>query len=193
MLTHPENFKIRHIYSIKNKIQNNYETFWKINLNKCEKLRTHRKVKFIFGYETYISDIRNISHRNILTRFRTSKHKLHIETGRYTCPITPVENRICSHCNSKSVEDEFHFLMYCPRFENHRRELFSNVLNYNAAVLSAEDKLDIEQRRSILRQRTRKMYSLVISNGTIVLCMHVLCFIFSKYSYLSFIASQCKL
>ena len=66
MLTHPENFKSRHIYSIKKKIQNNYETLWKINLNKCEKLRTYRKFKFIFGYETYISDIRNISHRNIL-------------------------------------------------------------------------------------------------------------------------------
>jgi hypothetical protein len=42
--------------------------------------------------------------------------------------------------NSKSVEDEIHFLMYCPKFENHRRELFSNVLNYNAAILSAEAK-----------------------------------------------------
>ena len=140
MLTHPENFKSRHIYRIKKKIQNNYETFWKINLNKCEKLRTYRKFKFIFGYETYISDNRNISHRNILTRFLTSNHKLHIETGRYARPITPVENHICSNCNSKSVEDELHFLMYCPRFENHRRELFSNVLNYNAARLSAEDK-----------------------------------------------------
>jgi hypothetical protein len=28
----------------------------------------------------------------------------------------------------------------CPKFENHRRELFSNVLNDNAAILSAEDK-----------------------------------------------------
>jgi hypothetical protein len=53
--------------------------------------------------------IGNISHRNILTRFRTSNHKFHIETGRYTRPITPVENRICSNCNSKSVEDELHF------------------------------------------------------------------------------------
>ena len=56
-----------------------------------------------------------------------------------TYPITPVENRICSNCNSKSVEDEIHFLMYCLKFENHRRELFSNVLSYNAAILSAED------------------------------------------------------
>jgi hypothetical protein len=61
-----------------------------------------------------------------------TNHKLHIGTGRYTHPITLVENRICSNCNSKSVEDELHFLMYCPRFENQRRELFSNVLNYNA-------------------------------------------------------------
>jgi hypothetical protein len=35
------------------------------------KLRTYRKFKFIFRYETYISNIRNISHRNILTRFRS--------------------------------------------------------------------------------------------------------------------------
>jgi hypothetical protein len=119
MLTHRENFISSHIYSIKKKLQNNYETLWKIHLYKCEKLRTYRKFKFIFRYETYISDIRNISHRNILTRFRTSNHKLHIETGRYTRPITPVENRICSNCNSKSVEDELHFLMYCPKFENH--------------------------------------------------------------------------
>jgi hypothetical protein len=113
---------------------------WKNNFVFDVKLRTYRKFKFIFRYETYISDIRNISHRNILTRFHTSNHKLHIETGRYTRPITPVENRICSNCNSKSVEDEIHFLMYCPKFENLRRELFSNVLNYSAAILSAEDK-----------------------------------------------------
>jgi hypothetical protein len=30
MLTHPENSKSRHIYSIKKKLQNNYETLWKI-------------------------------------------------------------------------------------------------------------------------------------------------------------------
>jgi hypothetical protein len=71
----------------------------------------NRKFKFIFRYETYISDIRNISHRKMFTRFRPSNHKLHIETGRYTRPITLVENRICSNCNSKSVEDELHFLM----------------------------------------------------------------------------------
>ena len=48
MLTHPENFKSSHIYSIKKKLHNNYETLWKLNLNKCKKLRTYRKFKFIF-------------------------------------------------------------------------------------------------------------------------------------------------
>jgi hypothetical protein len=55
MLTHPANFKYRHIYSIKKKLQNNYETFWKIN--KCEKLRTYRQFKFIFGYETLENEV----------------------------------------------------------------------------------------------------------------------------------------
>jgi hypothetical protein len=59
----------------------------------------------------------------------TSNHKLHIETGRYTRPITPVENRICSNCNSKSVEDEIHFLMYCPKFENHRTIKYVYILS----------------------------------------------------------------
>jgi phosphoheptose isomerase len=58
----------------------------------------------------------------------------------YPLHITPVENRICSNCNSKSVEDELHFLMYCPKFENHRRELFSYVLNDNAAIFIKVDK-----------------------------------------------------
>jgi hypothetical protein len=40
-------FKSKHIYSIKKKLQNNYETFWKINLNKCEKLKIINK---IIGY-----------------------------------------------------------------------------------------------------------------------------------------------
>jgi hypothetical protein len=41
--------------------------------------------------------------------------------------------------------------MYCPKFENLRRELFSNVLNYNAAILSAEDKFD-EIRNTLLKK-----------------------------------------
>jgi hypothetical protein len=45
--------------------------------------------------------------RSILTRFRISA--LEIETGCYTTPKTPLENRLCKQCNLSEIEDEEHF------------------------------------------------------------------------------------
>ena len=50
-----------------------------------------------------------------MTRFRTSSHKLNIETGRYSRPPTPLEHRVCTFCKD-SFEDEFHLFQcdyYC--------------------------------------------------------------------------------
>ena len=49
--------------------------------------------------------------RSILSRWRLSNHKLKIETGRYTVPLTPREERKCVTCNV--VEDEYHALFIC--------------------------------------------------------------------------------
>jgi hypothetical protein len=42
--------------------------------------------------------------------------------------------------NIRNISFVSKYKLKFSRFENHRRELFSNVLNYNAAILSAEDK-----------------------------------------------------
>jgi hypothetical protein len=57
------------------------------------------------------------------------------------CELSDARCIFVAQYPNKVIEDELHFPMYCPSFENHRRELFSNVLNYNAAIaiLSAED------------------------------------------------------
>jgi hypothetical protein len=41
-----------------------------------------------------------------------SNHKLKIEPGRYSKPITPLENRICEKCFSDEIESE-HLLLKC--------------------------------------------------------------------------------
>ena len=54
-----------------------------------------------------------------ITKWRLSSHDLHIETGRYTSPITPRNERICKRCPT-SVEDENHVLFQCPLYDTVR-------------------------------------------------------------------------
>jgi hypothetical protein len=52
-------------------------------INKCS-------FKFIFQQEKYFDNIKELSNRSTLARFRISAHKLEIERGRYTIPKTAV-------------------------------------------------------------------------------------------------------
>ena len=56
---------------------------------------------------------------------RISTHKLRIETGRYN--KIPREERLCNLCNSNKIEDETHFLLYCPRYSSIRDMFFSKI------------------------------------------------------------------
>ena len=64
----------------------------------------------------------------MISRIRASSHNLGIELGRHTRPNpTPIENRICLHCSSNSLDDEFHFIMKCDKNKNERKLLFSKL------------------------------------------------------------------
>ena len=55
---------------------------------------------------TYFQILSDFNQRKSLTKFRISNHKLKIETGRYSKPITPLENRIWEKCFSDEIESE---------------------------------------------------------------------------------------
>ena len=50
--------------------------------------------------------------RSLLAQFRLGILPLFIETGRYS--NISAENRICKFCTLNIINDEFHFLMQCP-------------------------------------------------------------------------------
>jgi len=58
--------------------------------------------------------VSNIKHRNSLSRFRCSAHRLEIEDGRHR--KIPKENRLCKLCNMHQVEDKYHFVLLCPSY-----------------------------------------------------------------------------
>ena len=60
-------------------------------------------------------------------QFRSGILPLAIETGRYR--NVPTDERLYEICNLNLVEDEIHFLCFCPRYQELRAELYQNVLS----------------------------------------------------------------
>jgi hypothetical protein len=58
--------------------------------------------------------------------FKTNSHKLHSETGHWSIPKTPWDERVCHLCDTKKVEDEKHFLLDCRAY-THIRSHFRNI------------------------------------------------------------------
>ena len=81
------------------------------------KLRTYSMMKTGVGLEDYLSVIRNVSVRTQFTKFRLSDHDLEIERGRHRG--LDAARRFCPFCKDR-VEDEIHFLLECPIYDELR-------------------------------------------------------------------------
>jgi hypothetical protein len=118
------------------------ETFEKIRGNRS-KLRTYAIFKKEIGFEKYLSDVKNVSMRTKVTKFRLSNHKLMIESGRHKGIKNPDE-RFCPFC-PEVVENEFHFLFNCPIYHIPRERFINPITNiiYNFQALPGEQKLQL--------------------------------------------------
>ena len=67
--------------------------------------------------------------RSVKTKLRCGTSELEIETGRHERPIVPRSQRICKCCTRAEVEDSYHFVMQCPRFQPERRQMMSEIDN----------------------------------------------------------------
>ena len=88
-------------------LKSKFDRFWldKIKTPKIgtdgldhNKLRTYKNLKASFTREPYLDLIRNRNQQSFLSRLRVSSHNLAIERGRYTRPVTPIEQRFCTYC-----------------------------------------------------------------------------------------------
>ena len=69
--------------------------------------------------------------RGVITRWRLSNHCLKIETGRYSKPCIPREQRTYDVCNV--LEDEPQAMFTCPRY-THIREKYTHLLQRNSTI-----------------------------------------------------------
>ena len=86
-------------------LEDQYLQSWKQNLFDSNKCKFYRIIKKDFKLENYLL-LLPYNKRKILTRFRTSIHKLTIEKGRHLG--IDVSKRKCPLCESDSIGDEGH-------------------------------------------------------------------------------------
>ena len=110
---------------IKSKIVELEKVEWGASVENKPKLRFYKRIKNDWGLEDYIFH----PHRNKvdeLLRLRSGTNSLEIEKGRHSGKS--VDERVCRLCLSE-VEDEEHFLGYCPSLEADRQQIFSKITN----------------------------------------------------------------
>ena len=73
-----------------------------------------------FALQLYLSKSIYYQHmyKKLICKLRLSSHCLCVENGRYK--NVPLERRICPMCKS-DMEDEYHFMLKCPAFNNLRK------------------------------------------------------------------------
>ena len=97
-------------------------------IHSIKKLQFCSIFKQDYKISSYLGLTRNSIYRKDLMKLRISKYRLMIETGRYE--QTPHKDRFCPVCNSGIIEDEFHFLLHCPKYSIPKGK-FNNQFQHN--------------------------------------------------------------
>jgi hypothetical protein len=116
------------------------------------KLRTYRIFK-----KDCTPDIISRSNRRNLTRLRCGVLPLHVETGRFNRPSTPLPDRLCQFCDK--IEDELHFLLHCPFYDDLRYSLLSKFHPNNNDILHLQSVMTSTSSHVILASTINSMFS----------------------------------
>ena len=98
---------------------------WHRQVETMPKLRTYKTVQSSSTVAGYVAQQMSPAAHSVLARFRNGTFPLAIETGRYVG--LPIDQRICTSCDTNSVETEIHFLLQCERCHEKRTTLWRQV------------------------------------------------------------------
>ena len=134
---------------VKCKLCDSFKKFWVAKrsstlLQGNSKLENYFNLKVNFVKESYLS-IKDFHIRRALCKMRISAHDLRIEKDRYSKKYIERSQRLCRFCLSHSsnyIEDETHFIVNCPLYNEQRILLFNKVNSFcaNFKDLSKESK-----------------------------------------------------
>jgi hypothetical protein len=109
---------------------------WHEAISNSPKLSSYSEFKSLLDIERYLVVIPHMYLRRSMTMFRCSAHNLAIEKGRHL----NIERckRVCVYCQTLGqnvLEDELHFLLICPLYNDVRDEFIPNLTHPNFACM----------------------------------------------------------
>ena len=132
---------------------------WRDTNDRGNKLRTYRLFKKDCRPEPYLKQIISRNKRRNLSRLRCGVLPLHIETGRFHRPPTPLNDRTCPFCTE--IENEIHFIFNCYFYEDLRYNLTNqlqadDVVSKLQTVMNSTNSHDLSS--TINSMYSRRMY-----------------------------------
>ena len=100
-----------------------YHRVWSSSINKGYNPNLLNKLK-VYAYFKTPFKLEKVTKSRNFTKLHINSYHLAIEKGRYTRQVTPKEQRSCNNYTEKTIGDERHFLLTCPKFASERRNLF---------------------------------------------------------------------
>ena len=109
----------------------------------------YKELKSNFEFTSYIDTVKWFNLRKYITKLRLSSHMLKIETGRYT--NIPRHERKCEFCTKNDIEDEFHFVLICPLYNDLRYVYIHKYYHVRPSVQKLISLLNNENQKVLLK------------------------------------------
>ena len=134
-----QNCSVVNISMVKEILNSIFQNKWSQDILYKPKLRTFVMLKNQYACEKYVCAPLSKRQRSLCAQLRSGILPLHLETGRYRGIVE--EERVCIYCDIHDIENEFHFMFYCPLYHELRQKLFNRCKNLDLIWLSDADRL----------------------------------------------------
>ena len=124
--------KMVFLAEVQQRINDQYYQIWSDIISNDRKLKYFYSNYKDWGTEDYLGTLSTFKLRQALSKLRLSSHLLAIETGRWKNQER--NERTCELCNSKDIEDEYHFVLICNKLQKIRKKFIPRYYTHRPSV-----------------------------------------------------------
>ena len=152
------------MYVFRQRLIDIYKQNWNARLTESPRARFYRVVISDLSFDEQLDKIHNKSHRNAWLR---------VETGRWERPVIPYESRICTMCHK--LDDEFHFLLECPRYHDIRRQYLPTYFRVRPSMFKCIELLNTNNDKTVRSLAKYVFEAFRVRSLSVSWYVHVIC------------------